>query len=64
MKTSYCWNVLNMDNVVKYNPEFPKWIEKRPWYVTPDFDGKIEYYVDAYIIGIRNIDFYTTQTGA
>ena len=61
--------VLSMSEVIKYNPEFPKWIEEHPWCVTviPDFDGEVEYYVDkedeAHIIGTGNINFYTTQTG-
>lgn len=61
--------VLSMSEVIKYNPEFPKWIEESPWCVTviPDFDGEVEYYVDkednAHIIGVGNINFYTTQTG-
>ena len=61
--------VFSMSEVIKYNPEFPKWIEESPWCVTviPDFDGEVEYYVDkednAHIIGVGNINFYTTQTG-
>ena len=59
-----------MDDVVKYNLEFPKWIKKRPWCVTviPGFDCEVEYTIDedneVHIIVIRNINFYTTQTGA
>ena len=60
--------VLNFDDVVKYNPEFPKWVLEHSWCVTviPHFDGEIKYCVDknndAHIIGIGNINFYTTQT--
>ncbi len=60
---------LSMNEVIKYNPEFPKWIETHPWCVTvvPGFDGVIDYYVDsneeAHIYGIGNVNFYTTQTG-
>ena len=38
------------------------------WCVTtiPDFDGEVNYYVDkqdnAHIVGIGNINFFTTQT--
>lgn len=30
-----------------------------------DFDGEIDYYVDddAHIIGVGNVNFFTTQTG-
>lgn len=61
--------VLSMSEVIKYNPEFPKWIETHPRCVTmvPGFDGVIDYYVDsnkeAHIYGIGNVNFYTTQTG-
>ena len=57
---------LSMNEVIKYNPEFPKWIETHPWCVTvvPGFDGVIDYYVDsneeAHIYGIGNVNFYTT----
>ena len=60
---------LSMNEVIKYNSEFPKWIETHPWCVTvvSGFDGVIDYYVDsneeAHIYGIGNVNFYTTQTG-
>lgn len=61
--------VFLLDEVLKYNPDFNKWIEKHDWCVTliKDFDGEIEYHIDndgnAHIIGKGNINFYTTQTG-
>lgn len=61
--------VLSLSEVVKYDPELPKWIATHPRCVTviPDFDGVIDYYVDsneeAHIYGIGNVNFYTTQTG-
>lgn len=60
--------VFLLDEVLKYNPDFDKWIEDHPWCVTTieNFDGDVEYYVDRYleahIIGTGNIDFFTTQT--
>ncbi len=59
---------LKDDEVLKYNPEFDWWIS-RPWTTTliKDFDGEINYYVSnddsAHIIGVGNVNFYTTQTG-
>lgn len=37
----------------------------REWTTTliKDFDGEINYYVDAHIIGVGNVNFFTTQTG-
>lgn len=61
--------VFLLDEVLKYNPDFEKWIGKHSWCVTtiPDFDGDIQYYVDndnnAHIIGKGNINFFTSQTG-
>lgn len=61
--------VFLLEEVLIYNPDFSKWIEEHPWCVTviPDFDGDIQYYVDinvnAHIIGIGNINFFTIQTG-
>lgn len=61
--------VFLLDEVLKYNPDFSKWIEERPWCATiiPDFDGDVQYYVDedtdAHIIGRGNINFFTTQSG-
>lgn len=39
-----------LDEVLKYNPDFNKWIKDHPWCVTTieDFDGNAEYYVDEY----------------
>lgn len=60
--------VFLLDEVLKYNPDFSKWMKEHPWCVTtiPDFDGEVEYYVDenlhAHIIGVGNINFFTTQT--
>lgn len=59
--------VFLLDEVLKYNPEFYKWIEEHPWCVTviSDFDGDIQYHIDkcgdAHIIGKGNINFFTTQ---
>lgn len=61
-------SVFYLDEVLKYNPDFRKWAEEHSWCVTtiPDFDGEVEYYVDAnseaHIIGTGNINFFTTQT--
>lgn len=60
--------VFLLDEVLKYNPEFDWWIS-RPWTTTliKDFDGEINYYVsnddNAHIIGVGNVNFFTTQTG-
>lgn len=61
--------VFLLDEVLKYNPDFTKWMEEHSWCVTliKDFDGEVEYYVDnndeAHIIGSGNINFFTSQTG-
>lgn len=61
--------VFLLDEVLKYNPNFTKWMEEHSWCVTliKDFDGDVEYFVDnndnAHIIGKGNINFFTTQTG-
>lgn len=61
--------VFLLDEVLKYNPDFNKWMEKHDWCVTliKGFDGEINYHIDndgdAHIIGKGNINFYTTQTG-
>lgn len=61
--------VFLLDEVLKYNPDFSKWIEEHPWCVTviPDFEGDVKYHIDkdgdAHIIGRGNINFFTTQTG-
>lgn len=63
-------SVFLLDEVLKYNPGFSKWIEEHPWCVTviKDFDGDVQYYVDnsgnAHIAGKGNINFFTMQTGA
>ena len=60
--------VFLLDEVRKYNPDIDEWIASHDWCVTtiPDFDGEVNYYVDkqdnAHIIGIGNINFFTTQT--
>lgn len=57
--------VFLLDEVLKYNPEFDWWVS-RPWTTTliKDFDGEINYYVSnddsAHIIGVGNVNFYTT----
>ena len=62
-------SVFLLDEVRKYNPDIDEWIASHSWCVTtiPDFDGEVNYYVDknkeAHIIGIGNINFFTTQTG-
>lgn len=62
-------SVFLLDEVRKYNTDIDKWITSHSWCVTtiPDFDGEVNYYVDknkeAHIIGIGNINFFTTQTG-
>ena len=61
-------SVFNLDEVRKYNPDIDEWIASHDWCVTtiPDFDGEVNYYVDkqdnAHIVGIGNINFFTTQT--
>ena len=61
-------SVFNLDNVREYNSDIDKWIASHDWCVTtiPDFDGDVNYYVDkqndAHIVGIGNINFFTTQT--
>lgn len=60
-------SVFLLDEVRKYNPDIDKWIAARDWCVTtiPDFDGEVNYYVDkqdnAHIVGIGNINFFTTE---
>ena len=61
-------SVFNLDEVRKYNPDIDEWIASHDWCVTtiPDFDGEVNYYIDkqdnAHIVGIGNINFFTTQT--
>lgn len=61
-------SVFLLDEVRKYNPDIDEWIASHSWCVTtiPDFVGEVNYYVDknkeAHIIGIGNINFFTTQT--
>ncbi len=60
-------SVFLLDEVRKYNPDIDEWIASHSWCVTtiPDFVGEVNYYVDknkeAHIIGIGNINFFTTQ---
>lgn len=60
--------VFDLEEVRKYNPNIDEWIKSHSNCVTTitGFDGNIEYYVDeagdAHIIGIGNINFFTTQT--
>lgn len=61
--------VFLLDEVLKYNPDFTKWMKEHSWCATliKDFDGDVYYYVDnngdAHIIGSGNINFFTSQTG-
>lgn len=61
--------VVYLDEVLKVNPEFKEWAKTHSWCVTiiEDFDGDITYEVDenteAHIVGIGNINFYTSQSG-
>ena len=61
-------SVFLLDEVRKYNPDIDEWIASHDWCVTtiPDFDGEVNYYIDkqdnAHIVGIGNINFFTTQT--
>lgn len=61
--------VFLLDEVLEYNPDFEEWIKEHSWCVTtiPDFDGDVQYYIDdnddAHIVGVGNINFFTTQTG-
>ena len=60
-------SVFLLDEVRKYNSDIDEWIASHSWCVTtiPDFDGEVNYYVDkqgnAHIVGIGNINFFTTQ---
>ena len=59
--------VFLLDEVLKYNPEFEKDLEK-DWVVTviKNFDGEVEFSVEedeVSVIGTGNINFYTKQTG-
>ena len=60
-------SVFLLDEVRKYNPDIDEWIASHSWCVTtiPDFDGEVNYYIDkqgdAHIVGIGNINFFTTQ---
>lgn len=60
--------VFLLDEVLKYNPGFDYHIN-REWTTTliKDFDGEVNYYVDseddARIIGVGNINFFTSQVG-
>lgn len=60
--------VFLLDEVLKYNPDFDYHIN-REWTTTliKDFDGEVNYYVDsgddARIIGVGNINFFTSQVG-
>lgn len=62
-------SVFLLDEVKKYNPDIEKWLEEHSWCATviEDFDGDVEYYVDAagdaHIIGTGSVNFFTTQTG-
>lgn len=58
--------VFLLDEVLKYNPDYHI---NREWTTTliKDFDGEVNYYVDsgddARIIGVGNINFFTSQVG-
>lgn len=58
-----------LEDVLKFNPNFKEWMETHPWCVTviENFDGDIKYEVDenneAHIVGMGNINFYTSQSG-
>lgn len=63
--------VFLLEEVLKFNPEFDKFIEDHDWCVTviEDFDGEVEYCISeedgdesAYIRGCGNINFVTMQT--
>lgn len=60
--------VFLLDEVLKYNPSFDYHINRK-WTTTliEGFDGEVDYYCDtegdAHIIGVGNINFFTTQTG-
>lgn len=61
-------SVFLLNEVRKYNLGIDEWIASHDWCVTtiPDFDGEVNYYIDkqgnAHIVGIGNINFFTTQT--
>ena len=61
--------VVYLDDILTVNPNFKKWAEEHPWCVTiiEDFEGNITYEVDekddAHIVGVGNVNFYTSQCG-
>ena len=61
--------VVYLEDVLKFNPNFKQWANTHTWCVTiiEDFNGNIEYEIDenneAHIVGIGNINFYTSQSG-
>lgn len=60
--------VVYLDEVLKVNPNFKQWCEEHSWCATviEDFDGDIRYEIDengeAHIVGLGNINFYTSQS--
>lgn len=62
-------SVFLLDEIITYNPDWVKTIEKNPQLATTikDYEGEVKYYIDKvigdiHIIGDGNIKFYTTQT--
>lgn len=58
----------NLDEVLKYNPEFETVIKEHPWCVTviEDFNGEVEEDVEddsLMLIGTGNKPFFTIQSG-
>lgn len=61
--------VVYLEEVLKVNPHFKQWADEHNWCVTiiENFDGNVEYEIDengeAHIVGLGNINFYTSQSG-
>ena len=61
--------VVYLDEILNVNPNFKKWADEHPWCVTivENFDGDVNYVIDdeqeAHIVGMGNVDFYTSQCG-
>lgn len=60
--------VCYLEEVLKFNPNFKEWADSHKWCVTiiENFDGDVTYEHEddsAHIIGVGNINFYTSQSG-
>ena len=61
--------VVYLHELLQVNPNFQKWVDEHPWCVTVinNFDGDVTYEIEendeAHIVGMGNINFYTSQSG-